>query len=83
MHRFQFLLPVVCGLYCLIQGFLLLASADELIRLFGVSMLAWVPACAYFAWRACATTPPKPAPARRAVLVMPAFEELESERLAA
>jgi hypothetical protein len=43
--------PAVLGLYCILQGSLLLGSEEVLIQLLGMGLFLWVPACGYFAWK--------------------------------
>lgn len=50
-HHFEFALPLVLGLFFLIQGLALAANADPLVRLVGFCLLLWVPGCSYYTWR--------------------------------
>jgi hypothetical protein len=50
-HHFEFALPLVLGLFLLIQGVALATNADPLVRLVGFCLLLWVPGCAYYTWR--------------------------------
>jgi hypothetical protein len=46
------LVPAVLGLYCAVQGLVLLDSQEPLIQALGVALFLWVPGCAYFSWKA-------------------------------
>ena len=46
------LVPPVIGLYCAVQGLLLIDNPDPLVQAFGISLFLWVPGCAYFSWKA-------------------------------
>jgi hypothetical protein len=50
-QHFEFALPMLLGLFFLIQGGVLAANADPLVRLVGFCLLLWVPGCSYYAWR--------------------------------
>lgn len=68
-HRFEFALPLVLGVYFLIQGGALAINAEPLVRLAGLGVLIWVPGCAYYSWRGYAAwrrqrLPVEPAEAR-------------------
>ena len=57
-------LPLALGSYCLVQGAELVASDNGLIKLLGIALLLWVPACGYYTWRGFRGMTPKPAPAQ-------------------
>ena len=46
-----FLVPLVLGLYCLIQGTVLALKNDLLLQPVGICVLLWVPGCVYYTWR--------------------------------
>jgi hypothetical protein len=45
------LVPLMLGVYCLVEGLVLLGSEDPIIPGGGISLLLWLPACGYYAWR--------------------------------
>jgi hypothetical protein len=47
----EFFLPLVLGLYCLIQGAALAFSANAMIQLMGMGLWLWLPGCTYYSWR--------------------------------
>jgi hypothetical protein len=55
MNRFQtkvaFWILSTFGVYCLVQGLMLLGSDDFLKSALGVGLLLWIPGCGYYAWR--------------------------------
>ncbi len=67
------LTPMVLGLYCLIQGALLVMSENSMVQLVGLSMWLWLPGCAYYGWKG------RHAFASQAVAVRVTIEQVESE----
>ena len=50
-NALQSIAPLILGAYFLAQGGALLMNANPIAQLAGVGVLAWVPGCAYYAWR--------------------------------
>jgi len=45
------LVPAVLGLFCAVQGLILVERQDPLMQVLAVALFLWVPACAYFSWK--------------------------------
>lgn len=62
-HQYRFFLPLVFGLYCLVQGCGFAMSANPVIQLAGLGLWIWMPCCAHYAWRGyrALTSPVEPA----------------------
>jgi hypothetical protein len=50
-NQIQFFVPLILGLYSLVQGCGLAMSANPLIQLLGLGLWLWLPGCAYYTWR--------------------------------
>src|SRR5437660_10944705 len=50
--QLQFYLWLIFGFYCLVQGCGLAMSASPVMQLLGLGLWIWLPACAYYTWRA-------------------------------
>ena len=58
-NKLKGFIPMVLGLYILMQGGALVIDANPMIQMLGAGLLLWLPGCAYYTWHGFKSSTPR------------------------